>query len=162
MSSTLPYFSIKGVEQMKKDYNDIDELIKDLEDAVEKTAPKVAKEMREYEKEAIFENVYNAYSPKKYKRRYEDGGLIADENIDLEIEKNSDGYTIIMTNTTRGNKEYGGTSGYIQDVIEEGKGYWTEYLDNVIGARPFIEPTEKKIEERLEDFIEKELADWLE
>lgn len=81
--------------------------------------------------------------------------------MEHDIEETTNGFNISVKNATKGNEEYsnaqGYTSGYIADIIEEGKGYGYG-LDSVIGARPFNEVSQGVIDStnRIEKVIENE------
>jgi hypothetical protein len=108
----------------------------------------VYKEVKTTLQKNIQETVYDSYSPKEYQRRGYNDGLIADENIVGELEK--DGvlavkdiadsndsifgtpYTASGTTTFAGWVEYG----QVSDAF--GNGVWTE-------PRPFMENTKEEL-----------------
>lgn len=76
-------------------------------------------------------DVYDAYTPTQYDRSFD---LIKSWRSQL-ISNN----TLEITNTrSEGTRD-------IVSVIEFGKGYWTQALDNLIGARPFMENTRDQL-----------------
>ena len=142
--------------------DEFDLLMERLKEELRDIAPAIAEEMKNIEQEVINEVVYNAYSPTYYERRCEDGGLSDKENMEHDIEETANGFIISVKNITKGNDEYseaeGYTTGYIADIIEEGKGYGYG-LDNIIGARPFNEESQEEIDStnRIENTIIREL-----
>lgn len=95
---------------------------------------------------SVGENVYGAYSPESYKRRFNDGGLFDEENYKSWTEKSGDIYTLNIKNETKGNAAYsrskdGYDPGYITDIIETGQGYrWKRSeIYRTKQPRPFME-----------------------
>lgn len=77
---------------------------KDLTKKVQNTVNQIAMDevldaVKEVEQKHIQEEVYDAYNPIAYKRRYYDNGLIADDNIVGEL----NGNTLEVRNTTQPN-----------------------------------------------------------
>ena len=144
---------------MAREFDDVEELrralFNDLYNAVLK---EVVKEMKDIEKETIEERVYAVFSPKEYKRRYSNGGLIAEENMQEEIRANGNDITVEITNITRGNesqcKDY--YRGYIQPIVEEGYYIWNGEMPP---PRPFIDETQSVIDttDRIDKIIERVL-----
>lgn len=144
---------------MAREFDDVEELrralFNDLYNAVLK---EVVKEMKDIEKETIEERVYAVFSPKEYVRRYSNGGLIAEENMQEEIGINGNDITVEITNITRGNegqcKDY--YRGYIQPVVEEGYYIWNGEMPP---PRPFIDETQSVIDttDRIDEIIERVL-----
>ena len=152
----------------KQSYDSIEELIADLESDIQnKVKPQIEKEMRNIMKDVINEVVYGAYEPSFYSRRYSNGGLIDDKNIEITASYSNGTLEITMKNITKGNTRYSdrypnsNTSGYIADLIETGV-YENLSLSMYIGERPFQQKTIDKIEESgiIEKIIEKALSDW--
>ena len=79
----------------------------------------------------VVEDVYNVYEPKSYSRSYDQGGLLDRDNIETTM---IDDNTLKVKNIRK--DELDGRM--VDKVIEYGKGYWTQTLDDTIGARPFI------------------------
>ena len=92
----------------------------------------VAKEARNTLKEHIVEDVYEAYEPVEYQRT---GGILQDENIETQA--------IGDTLTIRSIRHEGDRD--ISEVIEYGRGYDYEGLDEKIGARPFHQKTYEEL-----------------
>lgn len=153
----------------KSIYGDFASLLGDLQYDLIDVAYEVAEEIKDIEVEVINEVVYNQYDPRHYERRMENGGLTDKRNMKEDVNLISDGLDITVINETRGNSDYknaqGYTSGYIADIIEEGKGYGYD-LDSYIGARPFQETTQKVIDytDRVDKVIENKLIKkrWIE
>lgn len=152
----------------KQSYDSIEELIADLENDIQnKVKPQIEKEMRNIMKDVINEVVYSAYEPFFYSRRYANGGLMDDKNIEITANYSNGVLEISMKNITKGNTKYSNdfpdsnTSGYIADLIETGV-YENLSLSMYIGERPFQQKTIDKIEESgiIEKIIEKALSDW--
>ena len=60
----------------------LNRIIKEVENNLDKVLRnQVSKRMLKLMKEKLREDVYAVYSPTSYKRRLENGGLLADENI---------------------------------------------------------------------------------
>ena len=111
------------------------------ESLVEDVVPVVKDVLREN----ISSTVYSAYSPKMYARRYNEGGLLDNENIHSKLV--SDG-TISITNDTPVNENYGGDDSTMSltEQIIEGKGYnyileGAAYLE----PRDFMEATREEL-----------------
>lgn len=152
----------------KQSYDSIEELIADLENDIQnKVKPQIEKEMREIMKDMINKVVYSAYKPSFYTRRYSNGGLIDDKNIEITASYSNGTLEITMKNITKGNTGYSdkfpnsNTSGSIADLIEYGS-YESASLSTYIGERPFQQETIDKIEESgiIDKIIEKALSDW--
>lgn len=101
---------------------------------------------RESMKDSIKQNVYAKYTPTLYERRMEQGGLIDDRNIIVDIYRDSTTGNIVgfVKNITTGvGKAY-----ELIPIIESGKGYdWD--MSKIAQSqlpRPFYEATITKIE----------------
>lgn len=103
----------------------IDEIIEDIESIA---VNEVAQKMKEIEQEVIYEEVYKAYLPTSYKRRYESNGLSDMDNMELEHKTDKNGITLELYNMTKGNERYKKHDEYISDIIETGEGY--RYVGN--------------------------------
>jgi hypothetical protein len=106
-------------------------------------------EIRDTEQSVIDEVVYDVYSPKIYDRRDISGGLIADENIKLNI---IDDLTIKVTNDTPANLDYNGTDKNLAELVEFGNGYNNTYYDYprnlpYVEPRPFTEETVERLKQ---------------
>jgi len=88
---------------------------------------------------ATVEKVYNAYEPTHYNRQFDDGGLLDRDNIETTLIGNN---TLKVENIRRDEE----TGRLVTPIIESGKGYYTQELDDRIGARMFVEETAKELE----------------
>ena len=103
-------------------------------------ATDVAKAVSDVMVDHIVQDVYDAYEPFQYERRWDEGGLLDPDNIQSTLI----GDTLIIENMTVGNPYIGGGMGiskndgqYIAGIIETGVGYDTKF--NM--KRPFIHNT---------------------
>ena len=116
--------------------------------------------------QAIEETVYNEYTPTLYERRYDDGGLLDENNLDFVVDIKPLERDLVMYNSTTGTG-MATTSEKLTEIIESGIGYdWVKsdiYRYEDIGfplERPFIQRTRELIEdnrELFEDILKKEL-----
>jgi hypothetical protein len=114
-----------------KNFKELEALInKKIRNAMES---EVAKQARNTLKEHVVEDVYDAYSPSMYDRT---GGLLQDRNIDTHMEND-------ITLSVRSTREEDGRD--IASVIEYGKDYSYDGLDERIGARPFHEEAAREL-----------------
>ncbi len=94
----------------------------------------VAKESRGTMKKHIQNDAYSQYAPTSYVRKYDQGGLIDDSNIEtIMIDDNT-----LKVENIRKDEE---TGRLVTPVVEYGKGYYTDWLDKKIGPRPFVNNT---------------------
>lgn len=119
------------LEQFEKWKNKLDEAIND---ALEK---EVLDEAKTVMKEEIQERVYDAYTPTKYKRRMQNGGLLDDKNIKHQVLTGS--HTLYVRNVT--------DNGFTVETVETGKGY--TWKNSAIYQNPFPRPFHKPAEEEL-------------
>ena len=82
----------------------------------------------------VVTDVYNVYEPTSYSRSYDQGGLLDRDNIETTMISNN---TLKVKNIRKDEE----TGRMVDKIVEYGKGYWTSYLDDLIGARPFIHNT---------------------
>jgi hypothetical protein len=114
-----------------KNFKELEALInKAIRKAMENEVSRTA---RNTLKEHVVEDVYDAYSPTQYDRT---GGLLQDRNIDSHMVDDN-------TLSVRSTREEDGRD--IASVIEYGKGYSFDGLDERIGARPFHEEAKKEL-----------------
>ena len=146
---------------MSKEYDNIEALYADLlNDIKNVVADEVAKEMKKIEQEVIDKNVYSAFSPKVYERRKDNGGLRSEDNMITDISTTDNGVIIEIENMTIGNERYNDYwKGEIQPLIESGSYMWN---GNMPPPRPFIDDTQKEVDEKIEEIVEKALnkLDW--
>lgn len=144
---------------MKKSYDDMDALLKDMRSDIEDTLSKeVFEEVRNIEMEHVRTDVLNTYSPKIYERR-STGGIDDIRNIvgyvkDMHLE---------VDNVTQFNDGYGTYNhGYgLADLINEGDGgmshLYYDFTGNFIQSRPFLDNTQEEIDktDRVDRVLEK-------
>ena len=140
----------------RKEYNDVAELYQDLLNDIEKVAAKeISKEMIKIEQETIDKEVYAKFTPKVYDRRYDNGGLKSEANMETKIGMEGDSIIIEILNTTTGNPNScpGYYRGYIQPLVEEGIYIWNGEMPP---PRPFIDPAQEVIDntDRLDDILD--------
>jgi len=128
-------------------YTSLEALFRDLQKQVnESLLEDVAPVVKDVMRDNILNTVYSAYKPVIYNRRYNEGGLLDNENIHSELI--SDG-TISITNETPVNAAYGGDDSAMSltEQIIEGKGY--DYQGDGTGAylepRDFMEDTREEL-----------------
>ncbi len=98
----------------------------------------------------IIEDVYNAYTPETYNRRFNDGGLMDSNNINRSVEAN----TLVVENNTVGSPYYyynghkyisQNKNKEIVNVIETGIGYDIDGWEYDTVPRPFIHNTREDL-----------------
>lgn len=146
---------------MKKAYNDVDALLKDLKADIEDTLRNEVLDevVKEIELKHIEEDVLSTYSPKIYERRGV-GGINDPNNIIGEVED----MQLVVDNVTPFNDGYGTyNSGVgLADLINDGErrhGYYYDFDGEFTQPRPFIDNTIEEIEQT--DSIEKSLTKGL-
>jgi phage gpG-like protein len=119
-----------------KQFNDLDELIKQMQkDINDSMKNDVAPDMVEVVQDHVEKNVYAAYTPLDYQRTN-------------TLKNNVNAVTI--DNTIEIDDTYIDNGKDIVDIVETGKGYtwgYTRNLDDVIGARPFMELADQDIKD---------------
>ena len=140
----------------KSTYNDIDELFNDLMDDLSgELGKEIGKEMVKIEQEVIDSNVYGAFTPKEYSRRLDNGGLRSEENMEIVVTRKGDSVEIEVHNATTGNVLYKNYwQGEIQDFIESGVYMWNGQMPP---PRPFIDESQKRVDENIEVIFERAL-----
>jgi len=132
---------------MKKTYNDVNALLKDLKADIEDTLmDEVLDEVKDIELRHVEEDVFSAYSPQIYKRRaysgIDDPDNIVGEIVDMQL---------VVDNVTEFNDGYG-THNFgvgLADLINDGNrmhGYFYDYPGEFNQPRPFIDNTIEEIE----------------
>ena len=81
----------------------------------------------------VVEDVYDKYDS-QYDNQYHMGGLLDIENIETKM---IDDTTLRIENIRKDEE----TNRLVAPVVEYGKGYYTDWLDERIGSRPFVEQT---------------------
>ncbi|WP_298021000.1 hypothetical protein [uncultured Dysosmobacter sp.] len=112
-------------------------------------APAVKRTMREQ----VYEKVYEAYEPRVYVRRFDDGGMGDIENYEASVDSGK--MTLTVENLTKDAGYWrppGAGDRLLTPVIESGSGY--DYFSP--GARPFNGETEEAVVES--GTAERELA----
>ena len=140
----------------EKEYENAAELYADLLNDIEKVVAKeISKEMIKIEQETIDKEVYAKFTPKVYQRRYDDGGLRSEANMETKISMEGNGITIEVLNTTTGGPHScpGYYRGYIQPLVEEGIYIWNGEMPP---PRPFIDPAQEVIDntDRIDDILD--------
>jgi len=105
------------------------ELFKFIEGAVQTTLENdVANHAKDVLKDKIQTVVYDQYDPTEYERKYSNGGLLDDENIEIKKGKGS----ISIRSTRTNDDDTDGRDGYargtkdVASILETGTGYtWT-------------------------------------
>lgn len=97
----------------------------------------VAETSRQTMKNHLETDVYSQYTPTTYERKYSDGGLLDDNNIQTTMVNET---TLKIENIRRDEK----TGRLVAPIIEHGIGYWGG-LDAIIGERPFVRETSKEL-----------------
>ena len=127
---------------------DIDTLMKNLEERIAAAASKALSDevfplVRGMMQENIEADVYGAYTPTQYKRRYDNGGMMDPRNIQGTI--SDDGLSLTIQNVTPPNPANGTTDKDLPTVIELGdKGgydYYPSKRNEYAEPRPFTYDT---------------------
>lgn len=128
-------------------YSSLTELFASLQQSINETmVDEVATVVKETMQAEVQNTVYSVYNPKVYERRYDQGGLIDEENYHAELV--ADG-TVAITNDTSINEVYGGDDSMsLTEQIIEGKGY--NYGN---GSEPYAQPRDF-IDATKEDLIQ--------
>lgn len=93
----------------------------------------------------VYKYVYNVYTPTSYNRRYEDGGLADDNNIET-IKAVISGHSVIITFEDRTPENGDGKiiadpAFYVSDIVESGHygPRWPSPLYDTQWARPYLD-----------------------
>ena len=123
-------------------FKSLDDVAKFLQPKINKALTKeVAQKVKEVEQKNIQTTVYDAYKPKMYIRRLEDGGLIDERNM---VSTLLDDGLLGVRNVTPPNPNYihdALTSDSIDEAVELGK----EYDFYNPGPRPFTKNTAQEL-----------------
>lgn len=116
------------------DFESLEALFASLQQSVnESLVEDVVPVVKDVMQAEVQNTVYSAYQPKVYPRRYENGGLIDEDNYHAELVENG---TVAITNDTPINGIYGGDDSMsLTEQIIEGKGY--TYGN---GTEPYAQP----------------------
>ncbi len=133
---------------MKSNYDDIEELLKDVRLDIEDTLSKeVFDEVRQIEMEHIHSDVLNSYHPKVYERR-STGGIDDPRNIVGTVKD----MTLTVDNVTSFNSGHFtyNSGNNLADLINEGSGSASHLYYDYPGAfeapRPFLDNTQEEID----------------
>ena len=127
---------------------DIDTLMKNLEERIAAAASKALSDkvfplVWDMMQENIEADVYGAYTPARYQRRYDNGGMIDPRNIQGTM--SDDGLSLTVQNVTPPNPVNGTTNKDLPTVIELGdKGgydYYPSKQNDYAEPRPFTYDT---------------------
>ena len=125
------------------EYSSYEALFAALQQSINETmVDEVATVAKETMQAEIQDVVYGVYTPKVYERRYDNGGLIDEENYHSELV--ADG-TVAITNDTPINSAYGGDdSTSLTEQIITGQGYTYQGYGSgaYLQPRDFIAATE--------------------
>ena len=124
------------------DLNDVMAKIAELDAAIENALEiEVAEVIKNYLVESAYQNVYEAYTPEFYSRRYGNGGILDKDSIDIDVHGNE----LIAMDTLPGvegpkgwQQLYGGDvpDGRLAEAIASGD---PKYNMDKAGSRPFHE-----------------------
>lgn len=121
----------------------------------------VAEMAKQYLQSSILENVYAAYKPTQYERRYSDGGLADPENFIESVVSGE--HTLEIKDIASGNLgQPGPWDDELDEVIEAGAPYhWKK--SKIYQAQPYPRPFYKPAEDDFIDsgMFDKTLADGL-
>ena len=131
---------------MDKNFDSIEELMEYVKKDMVKTIHRNSDEIEDVMLINIKQNVYNAYDPVSYKRRWENGGLYSRDNIMVKAKPVADGVSIQIENETKAN---GWDKGQLlAEIIEYGVGDPEDSeTPDYAKPRPFVEPTREDLEE---------------
>ena len=119
-----------------KNYN---QLFKQLQKVIsESLKDEVADEAIKTMKFEIKRQVYDAYEPLSYERKYDDGGLVDDANILTEV----NGTTLVVENIRRDENDISRNVAY---VVETGEGYQYNVPERLKYGRPFTMATREEL-----------------
>lgn len=127
---------------------DIDTLMKNLEERITAAASKALSDevfplVRDMMQGNIEADVYGAYTPARYKRRYDNGGMIDPRNIQGTM--SDDGLSLTIQNVTPPNPANGTTDKDLPTVIELGDKWGYDYYpskrNEYAEPRPFTYDT---------------------
>lgn len=127
------------------DYTSLEALFKDLQKKInESLVDDVAPVVKSAMSDEVQNTVYSVYQPKIYERRFNDGGLLDEENYHTELV--ADG-TVAITNDTPINDIYGGDDSMsLTEQVIEGKGYgYGNGTEPYAQPRDFMEATREDL-----------------
>lgn len=145
---------------------DIDAIMKKLEKQIAAAASKALSDkvfplVRDMMQENIEADVYGAYTPAQYRRRYDNGGMMDPRNIKGTM--SDDGLSLTVQNVTPPNPINGTTDRDLPTVIELGdKGgydYYPSKHNEYAEPRPFTYDTFTQVDKTRRNEIADILAD---
>lgn len=113
----------------------------------------VADTVKDVMTDHIIQDIYDAYEPVEYSRRFDNGGLLDEENIVSTVNDNNE---LSVRNVTKGSRYYTvnekkyTSKNYnkpIAGIIESGNGYDVHNWDYDGVPRPFIKNTHDDLEQ---------------
>lgn len=114
-------------------------LTKKVAQAMEET---VSNQVKQLESDNVFEFVYNAYDPKVYERRMNNGGLSDVDNMSHKVSVNGNSVQLQVDNNTMSNPDFmpiNGTPHEIAQEVEFGYNYdYGGYGEAFEEERPFV------------------------
>ncbi|NBI28596.1 hypothetical protein [Chengkuizengella marina] len=124
---------------MPKDFTNLGDLTKYLSRQItESLNDNVAKAAVKTMQEEIEDEVYDAYSPKVYERKYYQDGLIDEDNIETKM---IDAKTLEIQNVrSDGDKN-------VAYIVETGEGYTYDVPKELTDGRPFTQETKRRLKE---------------
>lgn len=132
---------------MDKSFNSIEDLMAYVKKDIANTVVKKSVVIEDIMLDKIQRNVYDAYTPKTYERRYDNGGLYDRKNIQVTAMPTGNGVDISITNNTIADGWDKGE--YLDSIIEFGTALeGDDSVPDYAKPRPFIEPTEEEINEK--------------
>lgn len=139
-----------------KDYDDISEILFDLQDNISSSmsSGSVDKRIKSVYKEKV-DKMYDSYDRKYYEPRYnKDGGFGDEDNWNSYVNVKQNGFEYVLENDTKGSTDNYGQN--IDQIIETGIGYtWSDYPNK----RPVYEWTQGEVDSSniIDTALEKDL-----
>lgn len=137
----------------------LNRIIKEIENNLDKVLKnQVSKRMLKLMKEKLREDVYAVYTPTSYKRRLENDGLLADENIQFLQQTNKLTYLVRNTATLNGNGEDFADGKSLAEIINDGL-VDDKSLPVYMNPRPFVDNMLEDLEKNpiIENEIERSI-----
>lgn len=123
-------------------FSSLKEMEKYIQDEINKSLKNdVAPVVKEVMSAEVQNTVYSVYEPKMYKRRYNNGGLMSENNMNDTLIK--DGVIAVSNDTPFNGKNYSGKT--LTEVVVTGEGYTYDYPYEYNQPRDFIEATRKDL-----------------
>ena len=123
-------------------FSSLKEMEKYIQDKINQSLKDdVAPVVKEIMSAEVQNTVYSVYEPKRYERRYDNGGLMSENNMKAIPIK--DGVIAISNETPFNGKNYSGKS--LTEVVVTGEGYTYDYPYEYNQPRDFIEATREDL-----------------